>query len=129
MISGGSTPTVKKSRGRTSSARPRHSSTNHRSKNIADPADHRDVDHDRAERDGDAERDDGAAGLAAVVPDRPGVAHRATLGGSAGSSGAARRASATTGRGRGRSSSVTERSPNRRAETSTRDSNEPTAAL
>ena len=34
MISGGSTPTVKKSLGRTSSARPRDSSTNHRSKNI-----------------------------------------------------------------------------------------------
>jgi hypothetical protein len=95
----------------------------------AHPADHRDVDHDDGERNGDPERDHGAAGFAALVPDSPGVAHRATLGGSTCASGAARRASATTGLVAGSSSSVTPRSANRRAETSTRDSSEPTAAL
>ena len=48
----------------------------------ADPADHGHVDHDGAQGDGRAERDDGATRLAALVPDRPGLAHRATLGGS-----------------------------------------------
>ena len=82
MISGGSTPTVKKSRGRTSRARPRQMQHEPQVEEHADPADQGDVDHDDAQGDGNAERDDGATRLAALVPDRPGVAHRATLGGS-----------------------------------------------
>ena len=132
MISGGSTPTVKKSRGPDQQGQPdaqQHEATGRRT---ADPADDGDVDRDRGERDGDAERDDGAAGLAALVPDGPGVAHKATLG-RLGIALAGRRAGASAHRpGRGRGQVVVGDRRGRRtagADTSTRDSSEPTAAL
>ncbi len=153
MISGGSTPTVKKSRG----AHPQRDADAERHEaqveEEADPPHEEQVEHHGGQRHGDAERDDLAAGLVSVLPERArptrdssqlravGRAHSATVFPSASSSAAARRATerssavpseravASTCRGEGSSSSVTARSVKRRAATSTRDSSEPTAWL
>ena len=84
MISGGSTPTAKKSCGRTTRASPRHSTTKHRSKNmLSSPTSSRLIDHD-GERDGHAERHGLPARLDAVGPPRarlgPRLAHAVTVG-------------------------------------------------
>ena len=80
MSSGGSTPTVKKSRGRTARASPTQSATKQRSKKQADPADQQQVQHDDRQRERHPERDDLPTGLAPLLPEGSAVGHATKVG-------------------------------------------------
>ena len=80
MISGGSTPTVKKSSGRTSSATARQTPTKARSKNEADPATDADVEGDDGEGEREAEGHHLAARFVTLLPEGASPAHTATVG-------------------------------------------------
>ena len=135
ISSGGSTPTTKKSRGRTSRASATQTIDEAQVEEEAHAARDGHVEGDHGEGERRPERDHGGAGLAPLLPQRAGLGHIATVGRSSGSSGAARRdgprstARSSTRRGESRSSTWTPRSPKRRAVTSTRVSREPIARL